>query len=322
MEKPPPGRDELRQDDRDEIVRTLGVDPLDVVQQRFHERPKWRLQHEKPHALAPSLPVPMKLVGGHWIDVHVQRPHIGRQCLRVLDCLYDGPMDAADGDKHRIVPPCRLIRPILQRQLSVDQVIMQARDTEEKNLVELRDQLIVGTARCRMIQLPAPLPGRPFYLNVEGGRLYISVHDVFHLETEREFKRQIRSAHPDRNHHRWATSRTRNLLKARERWEGQEARRYARFGLDPPKRMPQGYPSVGSGSSATPLPLPTPVERPKPSRLTFGHARTSPTMACQDHHDFTGVIRTCPEHWFKPSFTPTCHSPPGTWRAADRGPLC
>lgn len=59
--------------------------------------------------------------------------------------------------------------------------------------------------------------------------------DAFHLEREREFKRLIRAAHPDRNHCNWAAGRTRKLLQARARWEKAETRWYARLGLDPPK---------------------------------------------------------------------------------------
>jgi hypothetical protein len=114
----------------------------------------------------------------------------------------------------------------------------------------LRNQPIVGRVRCRMIQVPAPLPGRPFYVNVEGGRLYVSVHDAFYLQRQGEFKRQIRLAHPDRNHHSWASSRTRNLLKARERWEAREARWYGRLGLDPPTRPPRCKPLYGARNSS------------------------------------------------------------------------
>jgi hypothetical protein len=42
-----------------------------------------------------------------------------------------------------------------------------------------------GRARCRMIEVPAPLPGRPFYININGGRLYVSAHDTYCLERER-----------------------------------------------------------------------------------------------------------------------------------------
>ena len=87
---------------------------------------------------------------------------------------------------------------------------------------------------CRHSPLPSPLPGRPFYVSSDGGRLYICVHDVFHLQKQREFKRMIRNAHPDRNRRVWAAGRTRKLLKARERWVQEETRWYARFGLDPP----------------------------------------------------------------------------------------
>jgi hypothetical protein len=171
---------------------------------------------------------------------------------------------------------------------------------------------------CRMIQVPAPLPGRPFYVSVEGGRLYVSVQDAFYLQRQGEFKRRIRLVHPDRNHHSWACARTRNLLKARERWEAQEARWYGRLGLDPPTRPPRCKPSCGSRSSAAPRALPASAERPEPSCLTFGKAHASPATACNEHHDFTDVTRTGPEQRFKPSLTPTCHSPPGAWRATDR----
>jgi hypothetical protein len=168
-----------------------------------------------------------------------------------------------------------------------------------------------------MIQVPAPLPGRPSYLNVEGGRLYVCVHDAFYLHGQGEFKGRIRLAHPDRNHHSWACSRTRNLLKARERWEAQEARCYGRLGLDPPTKRLSCKPSYGSRSSAALPALPASAERPEPSRLTFGKARASPTTACNERHDFTNVIRTSPEQRLKPSLTPTCHSPPGAWGATD-----
>jgi len=98
--------------------------------------------------------------------------------------------------------------------------------------------------------IPAPLPGRPFYVSFEGGKLYISAHDAFHLEREREFRRLIRAAHPDRNHCIWAAARTRKLLKARQRWEEKEAGWYARFGLEPPKGMRQHGVSGARASNA------------------------------------------------------------------------
>jgi hypothetical protein len=108
-----------------------------------------------------------------------------------------------------------------------------------------------------MTPLPAPLPGRPFYITIDGGRLYVSVHDAYHLERERQFKRQIRMAHPDRNHQRWACSRTRKLLKARAQWEAEETRWYARFGLEPPTKQPTRHiSSVGEWSPATHTPPP------------------------------------------------------------------
>ena len=171
-----------------------------------------------------------------------------------------------------------------------------------------------------MIHIPAPLPGRPLYLNVEGGRLYISVHDAFYLERQRGFKRQIRLAHPDRNHQRWACSRTRNLLKARARWEAEEARWYARFGLEPPTRLPQRISSVGNrspGTFAFPLPLPSPAAERHSSGFTpLRRARASPTIDGRDHHDFADVICPPDEQDLTPSLTPPCHSPPDVWPAA------
>src|SRR5437588_142597 len=49
---------------------------------------------------------------------------------------------------------------------------------------------------CSHSPLPFPLPGRPFYVNSDGGKLYICVHDVFHLRKQREFKRVIRPPRP------------------------------------------------------------------------------------------------------------------------------
>src|SRR2546425_3345286 len=90
--------------------------------------------------------------------------------------------------------------------------------------------------------IPAPIPGRPLYVLYEGGRLYVSARDRYHLEMQRGFKRRIRAAHPDVNHQSWAAERTRKLLREREHWEKQEGYWYARFGLDPPKRRRQGNP--------------------------------------------------------------------------------
>jgi hypothetical protein len=84
-----------------------------------------------------------------------------------------------------------------------------------------------------MTEIPAPLP---FHVSVQGAKVCISVRDAFHLERERDFKRQIRLAHPDHNHHCWACSRTRQLLRARCQFEAEEARWYANYGLEPPHR--------------------------------------------------------------------------------------
>lgn len=86
----------------------------------------------------------------------------------------------------------------------------------------------------RLPEVPPPFPGRPLFVNYDGGRLYISVHDRYHLERLREWKRKIRNAHPDRNRRRFATAQTRNLLKARNKWQEQEMVWYAKFKLEPP----------------------------------------------------------------------------------------
>lgn len=75
-----------------------------------------------------------------------------------------------------------------------------------------------------MTEIPAPLSGCPFYVNIDGGRFYVSVHDARQVECVRAFKRPIRLAHPDRNHRRRACGHTRNLLTAGVRWEASEAR--------------------------------------------------------------------------------------------------
>lgn len=170
-----------------------------------------------------------------------------------------------------------------------------------------------------MIHIPAPLPGRPLCLKIEGGRVYISVHDAFYLERQREFKRQIRLAHPDCNHQRWACSRTRNLLKARARWEAEEARWYARFGLEAPTRLPQRTSSVGNWSPetfASSLALPSPGADRNPSGFTLRSPRASPAIDGRDHHDSANVICPPAEQDLTPSLTPAGHSPPDTWPAA------
>jgi hypothetical protein len=164
-----------------------------------------------------------------------------------------------------------------------------------------------------MIPIPAPLPGRPFYISIDGGRLYVSVHDAYHLERERQFKREIRLAHPDRNRQRWACSRTRNLLKARARWEAEEARWYARFGLEPPTRLPLRTSSVGDESPGIfafpPTPAP-PVADRHPSSFTIRRTPASPVVSGRDHNTLADVICTSFEQDRTRSFIPTCHGPP------------
>jgi hypothetical protein len=169
-----------------------------------------------------------------------------------------------------------------------------------------------------MIDVPAPLPGRPFYINIDGGRLYVSAHDTYYLERERAFRRQIRLAHPDRNHQHWACTRTRNLLKARARWEAEEARWYARFGLEPPTRLPQRTSSVRSGRSATsPSPLLlSPAADGNPSGLTPHSARAWPSIGDRDDVDLAGLIRMSAERHVTAFSIPTCRSPPDVWPPA------
>ncbi len=96
-------------------------------------------------------------------------------------------------------------------------------------------------------EVPPPFPGRPLFVNYMGGRVYVSAHDRYHVERLRQFKREIRKAHPDRNRLRWAAGRTRNLLKARERWQECEAVWYSQFGLEPPTRSRELYRAVVRG---------------------------------------------------------------------------
>lgn len=168
-----------------------------------------------------------------------------------------------------------------------------------------------------MIEVPAPLKDRPFYVTIDGGRLYVSAHDTYHLEQARAFKRQIRLAHPDRNHQRWAGARTRNLLKARARWEAEEARWYARLGLEPPTRPRQRTPSVGSSRSAmslSPLLVPAPAADRKPSGVTLRCARPWPAREGRGDDDVAGAVRAA--RHVTPTSRPTCHGPPDVWPAA------
>jgi hypothetical protein len=176
-----------------------------------------------------------------------------------------------------------------------------------------------------MIHIPAPRPGRPLYLNIEGGRLYVSVHDAFYLERQRDFKSQIRLAHPDCKHQRWECSHARNLLKARAQWEVEEARWYAHFGLEPPTRLPHRTSSVGNrspGTFASLPPLPSPAADRNPSGFTLRSARASPAIDGRDHHNFADVICPPAEQHLTPSLTPTCHSPPDTWPRGMTGHTC
>lgn len=139
--------------------------------------------------------------------------------------------------------------------------------------------------------IPAPIPGRPLYVLYEGGRLYVSAHDRYYLEIRRGFKLKIRAAHPDVNHRSWATGRTRKLLRDREHWQEQEGRWYAHFGLDPPKRGPQGNPRPGRGSRAGRCPYRLRGSSLKASSMgDFPSAQglTDSTKASQHHAAQTG----------------------------------
>jgi len=126
-------------------------------------------------------------------------------------------------------------------------------------------------------QPPAPLPGRPLYVSVAGGKLYVSAHDAFHLQTQRDFKRRIRAAHPDHHHSIWAHSRTRKLLTARSRWEEAEARWYAHLWLDPPVRGVRG---AGRDADTDRVPpMLRPFDTDVPSSRMGGNERT-PTSEC------------------------------------------
>lgn len=83
-------------------------------------------------------------------------------------------------------------------------------------------------------EIPPALPGRPLYLQFEGGKVYVSAHDHYHLKMLRRFKSELRRAHPDVNHNSNSGGHVRNILKARKRFLKKDAKWYVKFGLEPP----------------------------------------------------------------------------------------
>lgn len=82
-----------------------------------------------------------------------------------------------------------------------------------------------------------PLPGRPFFVEQDGVKTYISVHDMFHLEQERRYKQNIFVHHPDRNKRLGkGKSVVISLLKSREAWRRKETKWYAQFSLETPEK--------------------------------------------------------------------------------------
>lgn len=94
-------------------------------------------------------------------------------------------------------------------------------------------------------RIPNPQKGRPLFVEHEGGRIYVSAHDRWHLKILRKFKRQVFRHHPDRNRRGQGGFITFQILRKRKFFEERERRWYSQFGLTPPKRGGERCQSTG-----------------------------------------------------------------------------
>ena len=83
--------------------------------------------------------------------------------------------------------------------------------------------------------MPSLNQSRPRFVKYDGWTVFVYVHDRFHKEALRSFKRKIRKVHPDYNPGKstWAT---REALKQRQAFLVAEVKWYKQMGLIPPGR--------------------------------------------------------------------------------------
>src|SRR5262249_32683270 len=67
---------ELGQHYRDVVLRVVLLDPLDIFEQRFHQRSIGRIEDDKADSLAPLVPLAPQILRRHGVDVDVDRPHV------------------------------------------------------------------------------------------------------------------------------------------------------------------------------------------------------------------------------------------------------
>ena len=127
---PPARGHELRQDDGHVVVGPLGLDLLDVFEQRLHHRSERRRQDDQLGLSAPRFPGSPDLLGPRRVQVHVNRPHIVGQRFGVAQRLDHRALDAADRDEHGVVHAA-LRRVALQGQLRPDVIVVAARRLED-----------------------------------------------------------------------------------------------------------------------------------------------------------------------------------------------
>lgn len=72
---------------------------------------------------------------------------------------------------------------------------------------------------------------RPAIIQHDGWTIYVSIRDAEYLRLLKVFKRRLADAHPDRG---GSNYKFRKIMGERIRWQCEEARWYAQFGLYPP----------------------------------------------------------------------------------------
>jgi hypothetical protein len=74
-------------------------------------------------------------------------------------------------------------------------------------------------------------PDRPAVLHVDGGTIYLHIHDAEYMRLRSHYRARLLATHPD---HGGTRAQFQSILRARQSWQAREVLWYARLGLLPP----------------------------------------------------------------------------------------